>query len=340
MTTGLRSFRRIQIGKETARGTAVAADTKLIGRMELQPDLSILMHEDERNSLALHYRDDVVRHEAGYRFTGAANYEQILQFLAMTLRGGISGVQQGGSAAYDWTFTPTLNAVNTQDAFTIEYGDNLQEWESAFAVCRSLELSIVFGDALGITADILARFPEKATFTGSLLDPSVLTTIKSDSVRLYIDANWAGLGGTEFNTMLVGGSIRLNSGLVPVRFGDGLDANGRANFSTVIENPRASSFDLDMALSASAITQVYDAFVARTSKAIRLAFSEPVDSIQASYKHEMNIDMFGRFTALNPLFQEVDGMDVFRVTFTSYDDALATPGNELSVRVRTTITDI
>lgn len=326
------AFRRIQVGLESTRGTLVAADTILNGTMTMTPE--VLWHRpvDERNSLAEFRRSVAVAHNASMRFQGDASYEQILQFLSMALRGAITPTTPSTATnARDWTFTPSLTAVNTQDAFTFEYGDNTQEFESGFVVATSMELGLSLGGPVSLTADLIGRFPQKATFTGSLSEATTYNEVVSDGARLFIDTTWANAGTTEFNTTLAGGTIRLNSGIVPVRYADGLDTNGEATFSTVIENKRSHTMDLDIIVGTNGIAQVYDAYVAGTDRSIRIVIDAAADSIESSFNHELEIDMFGRFTSEPELFGERDGEDMFRVTFTSHDDG---SGNELTVRVR------
>ncbi len=333
----LEAFRRIQIGLEGTRGTAVAADTIMIGNLSLTPSMNIHRPTDERNSLAEFKRSVVTRHGATLRYTADATFEQILQFLSMTLKGGITATTPtGGTLPRDWAFTPSLTAVNTQDSFTFEYGDNTQAWETAFTVCSSMELGISMGEVLSLNADLFARQPQKVSFTGSLTDPTV-NEILCDGAKFFVDTTWANVGSTEFNAMLAGGTVRLNSGLTPVRYADGLDAQGEANFSTVSEGRRSHSMDLDLIVSSNFIAQAYDAWEAQTNRSIRVVFDLADDSIESSFNHELEIDMFGHFIAEPELFGERDGEDMVRMSFQSADDGL---GNELSVRVRTGTTAI
>lgn len=340
----LETFRRIQVGLETVRGTAVAADTKILGQLTMTPQQTIHAPRDEMNSLAEFSRDVVTAHGGQLRFQGDATYEQMLQFLSMCLIGGITpSTPIGATASRDWDFTPSLVQANTQDSFTIEYGDNTQFWETEFVVARSIELGLNLGDVMSMSVDMFGRFPRKTTVTGSIANPTV-TPVLSDGAKLFIDTTWANLGTTEFNAMLAGGVIRLNSGLMPVRYADGLDSNGRATFSAVAENRRSHSMDLDLIVSDDMIAQFYDAWTDRTDRAIRIVIDAAGDSIETGFNHELEIDMFGRFTSEPVIFGARDGENLVRVTFTSRDDRLISGpnsgGNELTVRIRNDTTAI
>ena len=328
------AFRRIQVGLETAasNGTKVDADTVLNGAMTMTPE--VLWHRpvDENNSLAEFRRSVAVAHNAAGRFQGDASYEQLLQFLSMTLKGAISPTTPSTATnGRDWTFIPGQTATNAQDSFTFEYGDDTQAWTWTYVVATGMELGLALGGVVSLTADLIGRFPQKEAFTGSLAEPTTYNEVIGDGAKFFVDTTWANLGTTEFDSILAGGTIRLNSGLVPVRYADGLDANGQATFSTVIENRKSHTLDLAIILSSDSITQVYDAYVAGTDRAIRIVFDKADDSIEAGFNHELEIDMFGRFTSAPELSGERDGEDMVRVTFTSHEDASS---NELSVRVR------
>ena len=65
------AHRRIQIGQESTRGTAVAADLILLGRLTMTPTISWSMPEDEeRNSLALLHRQNNVGQQGAFSFEG------------------------------------------------------------------------------------------------------------------------------------------------------------------------------------------------------------------------------------------------------------------------------
>jgi hypothetical protein len=334
---GLEAFRRIQCGKESTRGTEVAGDTILAGTLTMTPQIEWHSPVDERNSLAEFRRSVAVAHNASLRFTGDASYEQILQFLAMTLKGGVTPSTPSGIVR-DWTFTPSLTAANTQDSFTFEYGDNIDEWTSTFVVARSMELGFSMGEVVSLSADLFGRWADnKAAATG--VGQPTINEVISDGARLSIDTTWANLGTTAFASELVGGSIRLNSGLTPVRYADGLDSDGRATFTTVAENKRSHSMDLDILTTANGVAQVHDAWRDNTDRAIRISFSAANNSIATSYNYYIEVDMFGRFTSDPELYGSRDGENLMRMTFTSFDDGQSTP-HDVQVKVRTTPTGI
>lgn len=332
------AFRRLQIGLEGSgsQGTEVAADTVLIGELTMTPEVIWHRPRDARDSLAEFKRSVATAHNNTMRYTGDATYEQIMQFLSMTLKGAVVGVQVDATSAYEWTYTPTLGASNAHDSYTFEYGDGTNMFTATFVKCLSMELGIAAGEVLTLNADLVGRFPEEKAATSSLTDETVTEIIAAQG-KFYIDTTWANVGNTEKASSLVGGTIRFNSGLTPVRYVNGLDTLGLATLSTFTENPRSHSIDLDIIASADMINEVYDAYKDGTNRAIRIVFDAATDSIESGHNHELEIDMFGRFSSPPELFGDADGENMFRITLTSHDDG---SGNEIQVRVKTTTTAI
>ena len=111
------------------------------------------------------------------------------------------------------------------------------------------------------------------------------------------------------------------------------------NYGHVVQNRRSHSLDLDLIATSGWVTDVYDAYVAQTPKAIQLRFTAEADSIESGKNHEILINMYGHFTSIGELYSESDGDNMVRCTFTSYSDNTATP-NELSVVVKAKTADV
>ena len=354
----LSAFRNIQIGREASQGGGeVAGDTQLIGTLTVTPSVGLHMPQDERGSLALHHRDATTNWITRLRYQGDATYEQILHFLAMTLDSDTVNTPVGSNKARDYNFVTSVAAANAQDSYTFEYGDELNEFTTPFVVCTSFELGFSMGAPVSLTADMFGQIAQDKASAGAIASPNV-NEILSDSARFYVNTTFANIGNTELNAILVGGTIRFNSGLVPVRYADGTSAvavtdSGStvevAQYSKVKETRRAHSMDLDIITDANGINQVYEAYINRADRAIRIQFTQTGDdkkiddTTSDTYRH-LAIDMFGRFTSEPELFGERDGENMIRATFTSYDDGLTSGedsgGNECNVEVRVSTDEI
>ena len=362
----LTAFRKVQIGQESsvagvqAKGTAVAAEHTLYGTLTMTQDLGLHTPQDERGSLATHYRDVGVAHGGRARFQGDATYEQIMHFVVMTLDtdGVTPTTPTNGVLTRDYVVKPSLVAANAQDSYTFEFGDDVVAMEMKYIQCTSFELGMAMGGPLSISADLFGHLPIEAALTDLSASQAVVNEILADGAEFWIDSTWANLGTTPFAAMLVGGTIRFNSGLVPVKYADGSAAvvpySGAsieaAQFSATRETRRAACvMDLDIICTTDFQAQVHRAYIDRTDRAIRIKFTQTgtdnrIEAVTPDYYRHLEIDAFGRFTSPPEIFGERDGEDLCRMTFTSYDDGLTTGegsgGNEVSVTARMCTTEL
>ena len=341
------AFRKIYAGREgnTTVGTAVAADKAMLGTMTVSPQITMHQPTDERGSLSQYYRTEGVAHQTSMRYTSDATFEQVLDFLSMTL---CAETTAASGAQTTYSFDPTLETANAQKGYTFEYGDDAQAWKIPGTQCTSLELGMSLGGPLTLSAELFGQFPVKTTFTSGITTDPAVKTIITDMGKFYMDDTFGNVGNTQKGdgtneVMIAGGSIRLNSGLTPSRRllspagaeGASMGAGstvGIFNYNKVVQNRRSHSMDLDLIANSGWVSDVYDAYVAQTPKAIRLKFTAETDSIDTGKSHSLFIDMYGYFTSIGELYSDSDGDNMVRCTFTSYSDNTATP-NEVRAAV-------
>jgi len=322
----LSAFRIIQAGKEVAATrTEVNADKRFPGTMTLTNFIDRHSPQDDRPSLAEFYRDVDIAQGASLRFQGAATYQQILDFLAMGVKGAIAGVIDSGTA-YNWTITPSLTASNVQDSYTFEYGDDTQAWVSVHTMCRALELSFAMNQVTELTADLFSKFATKTTFTSGQVDP-VVNEIVSNKLGVAIDSTYALAAATTTpkTALVMGGTLRLVTGVIPIKYAD-----GSMDFSTFGEQRRHLEVELEMAMGADAMTE-YDAWAARTLRAIQLKWTGPT---LVGANHTFVVNLIGRYVAEPVIFEDRDGQDIIRLIMHSREDTL---GNEFGFTCRTNV---
>jgi hypothetical protein len=312
---GLVAFRKLQMGLESTRGTSVAADKKLIGTLFATTDKPAYRPLDDRGSLAEFRRSVAVSQSTRLRYEGDATYEQLIHFLSMGLKGGVSPASTGSNRV--WTFTPNLTSANSQNAYTFEFGDDQQEWECSFVMVENIELGVTLDEVVSLRVDMFGQYATKSTFT-SLSDP-VVNEIVANKLNVWIDGTYANLGSTAKDSLVVGATIRMSTGISPVKYAD-----GSLDFSSFVEKRRHLEIDLDLLMNADGETE-WDAFSAQTDRAIRLKFTGGVASAGENYYLEVNA--FGQYTSPPELFTDRDGENVFRLTFASHEDS---SGNEMS----------
>lgn len=320
----LSAFRKIQIGLETTRGTAVAADKILNGTLRVIPSITRHRPQDERGSLAEYKRSVDIAKSSTLRWEGDATYERIIDFLSMGLVGSITPTSPGLGTVQRWTFTPSLTFGNDQDSYTFEYGDDTQVWEVAFVQMSNMELAIALDQVVTIRADLYGHMADKTTFTGSLTEDTLHEIIANDG-KVYIDDSWANLGTTQKASLVAGATLRFPTGLTPVKYLD-----GSLEFSSFSQQMRHFELDLDLIVSTDAITE-YDKWAAEHGdlRAVRLVF-ETTEEIESTFPYKMTIDMIGKYTSDPQLLDEREGESMFRLTLASHEDS---SGNELSIVV-------
>jgi len=326
MTT---AFRRIQVGLEATRGTGVAADKKLIGTLTMTPEVTFHRPVDERNSLAEFRRAVATAQMTRMRYEADATYAQMADILSMSVKGAISP-STPETLSRLWSFVPNTTSKNVQDAYTFEYGDDTQAWDAAFSIIEDLELTFAMNETLQVRADIIANFAAKTSFTGAISDPALLGgEIVANHCNVWIDGTWANLGTTAQVALVAGGTIRLPTGIKPVKYAD-----GDLEFSAVSENKTHLEMELDLISSSAAITE-YDAYVAGTDRAVRLSFIGAI--IESAITYQLDIDILGKYVSAPEIWGERDGEDLFRMNLNSHEDS---SGNTFAFNLTNQITAI
>ena len=338
MTMGLR---KIQIRREDTRGTPVTtAMDILLGRMTMTPSIGLYIPEDEeRNSMALLHRRSEVGQESSMSYDGSVTFEQIINLLAMGIHGasadagtGLITTPTNGVLTRDWTYEPTLIASASPNAYTVQYGDNQQAYQSSFVMARRLAFTYAMGEPLVVSADLFGQFATKVSFGGTPTELTVEDAI-SQKTKIYADTTWAGLGTTQISNALISASVSIPTGLVPVRYADGL-----LEFSGFSENKWAADVELVYKHNAAGETE-YDKYTATggTLTFIRLETTgSEIEAVTPTYDKLFRLDLSLRITEPPVLFGEQDGENVIRLVGRTFHDPTA--DRQLRAFVRNTQT--
>jgi len=233
----------------------------------------------------------------------------------------IDGIELS-AAVYTWTFTPSLIAASSPDAYTIEYGDNVQAYESEYCMVSSIEISGAPDEALKVTADMFGRQMTACTFTSDLTFPTVESVLFNKG-KLYIDSAWASLGSTQKSATLVDFTLRIDTGIVPLKAAD-----GTLYFSIVAEKVRGVELDMTLHWNDTVSLTERAAWAAQTKRALRLEFEGT--TLENSDVKKLTIDLWGAYTDWETL-TEKDGASVVAVKFASMGDV--TNDHEFSVAI-------
>lgn len=326
---GEKVFKSVQYGKETVKGTAVAATAVWPGTFKPGSDrkLTTMRRSDGQkggNSDAEFF---------GYLIDGAAlslsegAYQVLPMLFSMSTLGNVTMTEATpGQGDYSGAFTPVLTAPATLDSYTFEWGDNTQWYEAEFGLCRSLKFSGSENGAVSIEASVFARQISKTTKTASLA-PKTLTTMLFNMSKIYIDSSWATLGNTQKSNFLRKFDVEILTGLHPKFF-----ANGTMYFGTYGEGDIDVIANFTFEGDSVGVAQ-WDAYNAKTKQAIRLLIEGP--QIGSGTKHKLQLDMWGIYSAAEMLAGDIDGNNVSEFVFEGLNDHASPTPHKLAVTVTT-----
>lgn len=230
------------------------------------------------------------------------------------------------AAAGAWTYAPSLTAAGTYDAATIEFGDDTEQYEVEYCMCRRLRISGRLGanEGVKVEAELFGRQITVTSFTAALT-LGTLTPLIANLTKFWINDTWATVGNTQKTGLLREFDIEIMNGLHPKFMADGalvFSSYGEAELSVVGTFVYEGNADADTE---------YDKFVAQTARAIQLQIGDDTNGVK--------IQMYGKYEEIIPLGSESDGNNLHTVVFHGMDDNQATP-HILGVVVNTAATAI
>ena len=305
---GNRFFSKVQYGKETTRGTAVAATKLMLGkvpavgsdRKPVFPSEDVGINTPAVRSVIHQYLyQNTLSTEHGY-------FQQMPVLFGCGLKGGVTPTEITPSQLdYLWTQTPSLvsGVDNAQNAMTIELGDDTQAFEAEYAMIERIRISgnVAQGqDAspVSVEADFFARQLTPTTFTGAIALPAA-EPMNAKLAQFYLDTTWAGVGGTEKTNILRAFDIEILTGLHPKFSGSGnkyFNEHGQGMISVT------ANFTLEGTTAADAI---FDAQQAKTFQVIRLKITG--SQLGTGTNHSLSIDIGGEWESVSPLSSEDRG---------------------------------
>lgn len=310
---GTQIFTRFNVGKETTRGTPVAPTRQLYGEGTgvLQPDFGLNYHDGENTGRRYRTRRATSQSEdvsLAFRTMSGVAYDDLVVPFSQ-LKGGVTGT--GASADKTWTFTPSATAANSPEAWSVDVGDDVQNWRVQYAMCRSFKLSAGRGDVTDLEMDMFGQRSVKTTAA----TPSVNTGIKipGDLWTIKFAASIAGLGAASVQSnFLLDWELEVVTGLMWRHYMDGNLYGGQH-----VETDISATLTMRVESTATAISQFYDKSVAGTMDFLRLKATGP--SLGSS-NYSAQIDMPVLYEVPQPIAEEEDGINIYSVTARLADD--------------------
>lgn len=264
---GVTKLNKVQLGLEVTKGTEVNATALWLGAATLTDNREAVIPDENIGYLGPVDRSYIPMADATVEFAETpANFEQIGYPFAAGIKDVVSGAANGGTTnGYIYAYPLATTAAPTTKAYTIEGGDNQQEYQALYGFCEEITLAGNPGEAVTIASRWRARSMAKGTFTAGVAVPTV-EQILFQKGRLYIDATSDTIGVTQATNTWLGFEMTIATGLIPVFTGDG---NLYFSFDKCTGPDVTGSiiFEHD----AFGVAQ-YDNFVANTTKLVRMEF--------------------------------------------------------------------
>lgn len=273
-----------QSGRETTKGTAVAATSKFaVEGMVIRPIDEIVRPKIIKGVLLANPGDELAVHRGmEWEFSNTPLiYNQLQQFLAMVYVGGVSPT---GTDPYTWTYTRNPLADPALDSRTIEMrqtdGTTPDDVEFAYGMCQSLEISGAENEPLRMAAKGFGRRIQSSTLTAAQALPTVVIPPMALS-SVYFDSTWANRGTTQVQGQVLGWKYRIESGVKPLMTAD---ARGDLDFTVDIIDWNDVKLSLELVILATAGGQWATEKTAAEALTLRAVEVRAVVSASASLK--------------------------------------------------------
>lgn len=323
--SGIKRLRKIQLGKETTAGTAVAATTIWRGQGTIEDQREVVMPVEDVGLLSNTDRSYVPKLLAAITLESTpATFEQLPHLLAMGIKNVVTGAADGGGAGKIYAYPFETTAPNTIKSYTIEGGDNQQAEEMEYAFAESISLEGKGGEAWMMSAGVLGRQVQTSSFSGSATLPTV-EEILFGKTKLYIDGAGGTAGTTLISNTMLGAKIDIKTGLTPK-----FTADGALYFSFEGHDGPEVQASLTFEHNGSAVTEIGN-WRSQTARQIRLLAEGTSFTAGTSYsKKTMLIDLVGKWTKFEKIGEQ-DGNDIVTGTFVARYNATAAKFGQIIV---------
>jgi len=319
---GVTAFRQIGIATETAAGTALPATAALLGKFTMKDSATWHRPDEDRGTLIKPYRAVKVAELTESVFDGDCTFEQLPYFLSMGVKGGITPTTTTYSGDKTWAFPAALLTVATLDSFTLEYGDDVGVYNSAYTQARRIAISGAMNETMKTRVEMFGRKMTATTFSTGETVPTVESVISQKSA-LFIAAETGTIGLTTKSATLISWSYDIDTGVYPKRYGDGtVDYSSHGQRGGKAELRCTAIFNAD-------VNTEMGYFRAGTQRLVRIEATGNVIDTAGAYK-KLKLDVGGRYTDFSVL-EEREGEDVVTFTIASEDSPTYGKGFEVTV---------
>lgn len=306
---GVRLNSYVNIATESVSGTPVAPTRQLQMALDgaLDIDYGLNFHENENRGV----RTKIARTPTSQSedvalqlstITGVG-YDELPIFFSQ-FNGTATAV--GGSADKTWTQSPNQGATNSPKSYTLDIGDDIQNWRAQYSQFSSIKITSQRGGLTGLTATGFAQRALKvakstsAASTAPIMIPGELWTIKFASTQ-------SALTGASISTnFLLDWDLTIDTGLRKRHYAD-----GTLYFAQSVESGDvAGTLNLTVESTALAISEFFDKYATPTLDFIRLkATGQALGG--SNYSSQIDLPVFYDKPSL--IAQEEDGVNLYKI---------------------------
>lgn len=311
---GIKTLRKLQMGRESSAGSAVAATTHWRGTGVLTDERKIVKPDEDTGIAGGKDRSYIPYALSGIKLDATpATFEQLPHILEMAILTA-TPTQDGAGSGYSYVYTAPTTAAPTLKHYTWEAGDDQQAEEVEYCYCEEFTISGAPQEAVMLEATLRGRQTTKTTFTSPLTAPTVETALFGKA-SLYIDAiGAAAIGGTAKAATLLGFKFTYKTGLEPL-WGD-----GTLYFAQPLYRGHEATLELTLLYNDIGEAQV-DAMIAETPQLFRIKIVGAALTGGTLGNKAIIIDCAGKYEAKPDLGDE-DGLDTVNLkVLCSYDPA-------------------
>jgi len=291
--------RKVQLGRETTAGTAVAATTIWRGEgTAIQDNREVTMVNEQIGIRVNTLRSYIAQLGAECSFASTpATFEQLPHILEAAIK-TLTPAADGTGSGYVYNYLVDNTANNTIKTYTIETGDDQQARHMFYSFVESFTLTGERGGAVSMEANWIGRDVANNAFTTSVAVP-VVEEILAGSGLFYIDDTDDDFGDTRVEATLLRWQLSVTTGWK----GKYTVGDGRRDFLFHYFDKDAFSVELTMTYEhcSDAVTEI-TAMENQTPRLFRIGITGSALSTSSAYSAKtLVIDVAGKYTAFGAL---------------------------------------
>ena len=306
---GVEVFSRINLGKETVKGTAVARTRRFYGIAAGNFNIGdqFAFHEQENRGSRVRisaHAPTLLREMPTFKLADIAGigYDDLVIPFSMGLQGGRTGV--GGAADKTWTFTQPSTGSGAYESFSADVGDDTQNYILDYVMPTRWQLKTTFGELTHFEADCFAQQVVKGAASAPAEINPVL--IPADLWTVKFAGTFAGLAGASVQAnFLRMWNLDYVTGIRNRFYMDGTTAMGQH-----VETDIVSTFTMEVESTALAVSEFVDKWRAGTLDFVRLKATGP--ALGAS-NYSLQFDFPVYWDEPKPLASVNEGVNLYTV---------------------------